>query len=312
MAWSKEKDKYKEINMWWKFCKVNIEDEELYEKVYGSIKKWLSLTQPYARDKKPLLHQNSSRAYEIGDTDTYDLLMYFNDFSYEEKVGFVKDFIKHFANHPSIKGIAQELNVKQSNVFNTPEKIKGIISDWYKAEYRLTLAKQNHLSNTKNMENEFKILSRRLADMIILAANNWIKNHRSTLLGIYRKTEENRDDFDKQILEIEKKMKWVIEKMSVPNPNQGDMSIAIQICHWSGTIMEYIPHHKNQINYGKRYDMSDMKEFLSGLSQGDFTPEIEKEYNNIIPHIQALPDTWRDYDATNWRQAKKKKWNTRK
>jgi hypothetical protein len=78
-----------------------------------------------------------------------------------------------------------------------------------------------------------------------------------------------------------------------------------------GTIMEYIPYYNEQRATRHRYDMKDMKEFLSGLSNAETIPEAEKEaYHDIIPHIQALPDTWRDYDATNWKQAKKK--NTRK
>jgi CCR4-NOT transcriptional regulation complex NOT5 subunit len=95
--------------------------------------------------------------------------------------------------------------------------------------------------------------------------------------------------------------------MNVPNPTQGDISIAIQICHMGGTIMEYIPYYNEQRATRHRYDMHGMKDFLSDLSNKPTIPEAENEARRDIMNF-AYP---KEEHSPEWRGAKKKI-NTRK
>jgi hypothetical protein len=301
--------------MWWKFCQ-SIENTAR-NKICHCILDWLKATPPYssvdATDYPQYFDWDYYRiSEEINDNATNDLLNYYEKLKDTRNPQVWKDFVINFANHPALKPLAEKNKSSQSDTLNTPEKIKKTIADWYKVEYRLMLSKQNNLSNTVDIENQFRILSRRLGDMLILAANNWLKWHKSMVReALQHKGQEEKNpmwnfltDWDKKLLEIEPNMRWVVGKMSAPNPTQGDISIAIQICHAGGSILEYIPYHdKQNYKHYSREDLWDMKDFLSDLSDAETMPEAEKEANHDISNL-LYP---KEEHSPEWRQAKKKK-----
>ena len=299
--------------MWYRFGQVaEVSEAEISdpaEIVQNTILDWLHKNPPYDDINAGYISSTYLQtAEDEKDVSTYDLINTWIQGNLKYNPQRLNTFIAHNADHPALKNLAKEMNIRpDSSIIWTADNIRSLISEFYKIEYKIHLAKQKGSSSTADiLMKRYQAITNQLADMLKDAAERWIYYHAKN--WYLREQQEKSRDYRKidklPVVRVGDDMDWVVKEMSVPNPDPGLVSVALGMCHMGGNIIEYVPAYTDEPRgHIGRKDIHGIDDFLSEMSNEQMVPSAEKEIghdilNDLYPKEEHSPE---------WLRAAKKK-----
>ena len=142
--------------------------------------------------------------------------------------------------------------------------------------------------------------------MFTLAAQRWIAWHDENWFPeMLERPKGEWTSIDKHMAGIRPQMIDIIEKLSDPNVQFGDVGIALQVMHGSGSLLSYIPTFEDEPIGGGSRNIPGIYEVLNSISNGEYISEkAEKQQNHNDINALYPPEE----HSEEWLRAAKNKY----